>query len=223
MAAPCNYTRANMTRWILGPIVLLCACATAAPERPQSQSVAPAPPLSLEAQTIELERGSRPGPEHHRLAALCGEWNVTMVSVDERGRETEIARGVGQLESILDGRFVRWSATLGIAGAPRTTMGFLGFDLRSKTYELLMISNLATGMEVARGQGDPERGGLRFTLEQVDPASGASIRAISVLRIVSKDHFALDQIANDSVGQERVVQRHHYRRKLSPSESVPRT
>jgi hypothetical protein len=175
--------------------------------------VAPSVAPSLEQQTVELERASRPGPEHRRLSALAGQWDVAMVSVDDHGQETELARGEGDLEWVLDGRFLRWSATLGIAGAPRTTTGFLGFDRRNREFELLMISNLATGMEVATGRGDPERGGLRFELEQFDPEFSTRIRAISVLRLLTKDHFALDQVATDANGRERVVQRHHYRRR----------
>jgi hypothetical protein len=189
--------------------------------------VAPRAPPSLEEQTLALERASRPGPEHHRLSVLCGAWNVTMVAVDEQATEIELARGEGELEWKLDGRFLQWTATLSIAGAPRTTTGYLGFDVRSKEYELLMISNLATGMQVALGRGDPERGGLRFTLEQLDPETGAAIRAVSVLRLISKDHFALDQLASDGDGRERVVQRHHYRRRAptaaEPSGAAPPT
>ncbi len=150
-----------------------------------------------------------------------------MVAVDEQAAETELARGEGELEWKLDGRFLQWTATLSIAGAPRTTTGYLGFDVRSKEYELLMISNLATGMQVALGRGDPERDGLRFTLEQLDPETGAGIRAVSVLRLISKDHFALDQLASDGNGHERVVQRHHYRRRAptaaEPSGAAPPT
>lgn len=213
-----SYTRFHMrARQSIGLFSLLCwtASSCVAPEPARPQSVAPPAPPSLEVQTIELERASRAGPEHHRLSVLCGAWNVTMVAVDEHAAETEIARGEGELAWMLDGRFLHWTATLSIAGAPRTTTGFLGFNTRSKEYELLMISNLATGMQVASGRGDPERGGLRFTLEQLDPATGARIRATSLLRLLTKDHFALDQTANDASGVERVVQRHHYRRRAA--------
>lgn len=196
----------------MGLCLAALGCTAAEPARPRPPAP-PAPAITLEAQALELARSSQPVAEHRRLSVLCGEWLVTMVAVDERGDEVELARGEGQLESMLDGRFLRWSATLSIAGAQRMTTGFLGFDLRSREYELLMISNLATGMEVAKGRGDPERGGLRFTLEQIDPATGSRARAVSVLRLVSPEHFVLDQIAVDAGGGERVVQRHHYRRK----------
>ncbi len=204
------------TRSLLGIALLgasLGSCTTAEPARPQV--VAPSVAPSLEQQTIELERASRPGPEHRRLDVLAGEWDVAMVSVDAQGRETELARGEGDLVWVLDGRFLSWSATLGIAGAPRTTTGYLGFDRRSRDYELLMISNLATGMEVATGRGDPERAGLRFTLEQFDAALSTRVRAISVLRLLTRDHFVLDQVSTDAGGRERVAQRHHYRRRAA--------
>lgn len=202
------------TSFVLALSLAALGCTAAEPARPRALAAnAPAP--TLEAQTLELARASLPGAEHRRLSVLCGHWNVTMVAVDLRGEETELATGGGELEWVLDGRFLRWSATLSIAGAPRSTTGFLGFDLRRREYELLMISNLATGMSVATGLGDPQRTGLRFTLEAVDPTTGVRARAVSVLRLVSPDHFVLDQVAVDAEGRERVVQRHHYRRRAA--------
>src|SRR5215213_8483691 len=113
--------------------VLVTGCTAPAPARP-SGPAATRPAMSLEEQTRELASGSAPTDMHTSLAPLCGSWDVSVVALDAGGAETELAQGTGELESILGGRFLAWRATLSIAGAPRTTTGFLGFDVRTKRY-----------------------------------------------------------------------------------------
>jgi hypothetical protein len=76
-----------------------------------------------------------------------------------------------------------------------------------------MISDLATGMGVARGGGALEHEGIAFTLEQFDPQSGLRLRMTSILRALARDHFVLEQIGTDAEGEERVVRRTHYHRR----------
>lgn len=187
----------------------LASCVASEPAR-IAPSVRPVPAVSIEAQVDELVRASEPREAHRALDPLVGRWAVALCDVDGAGRETELARGHARIDWVLDGRFLRWDAELSIAGQPRQTTGYLGFDKRGGVYELLMISNLATGMSVAQGSGDLARSGIRFQLEQADPRSGSILRMQSRLALMTPDHFALDQLADDG----RIVRRTHYRRAL---------
>lgn len=187
----------------------LASCGATEPTRAAVPERA-APTVSIEAQVDELVRASEPREGHRALDPLVGRWTVTLSDVHGGGRETELARGHATIAWVLDGRFLRWDAELEIAGQPRHTTGYLGFDKRGSVYELLMISNLATGMSVAQGSGDLARSGIRFQLEQADPSSGSILRMQSRLALMTPDHFALDQLADDG----RIVRRTHYRRAL---------
>jgi hypothetical protein len=78
-----------------------------------------------------------------------------------------------------------------------------------------MISDLSTGMGVARGRGDIAGTGIRLMIEIPDPETGALRRAVSTLRLVDKSQFVIEQYGADANGRERVVRRTHYQ-KLTP-------
>ena len=197
-------------------LALASACVSPAPRRPAPSE----PPLpaarrdapGLAAQVEELARSSTPGAEHRELDRFAGAWDVGLVALGPAGEESELARGDALIGWVLDGRYLRWDAGLEIGGRRRETSGYLGFDRRARQYVLLMITSLSTGMSVARGVGEPARTGIRLSLDQIDPVTGAPVRMTSLLRALDRDHFVLDQLATDAAGSERVVQRTHYRR-----------
>lgn len=190
---------------------LLAGCVSApSARRPSPPPSRPAPTLAEQAQ--EQERASAPGPEHRALDVFAGAWDVELVALAADERETGLARGDARVAWILDGRFQRWDLALEIAGRRHESEGFLGFDRRARQYHQLNVTSLSSGMGIARGAGDPSAEGIRLTLEQTDPATGASVRMSSVLRSLSRDHFVLDSLATDAAGLERAVQRTHFRR-----------
>lgn len=189
--------------------VLGFACQAPDPRASTLLAAAAAAPRSLDEQVQELSAASQPGSMHARLEALAGDWSVSLCEVAADQREREVARGTARLEWMHGRRFLAWNAELERTG---TTSGFLGFDLRSQQYQLLMISSLSSGMGVAIGYGDFAEQGIRFTQELVDPPSGRRLRMTSVLRSIAVDHFVLDAYGVDEAGLERVVRRTHYRR-----------
>ena len=90
----------------------------------------------------------------------------------------------------LDGDTKRWTAAR--------------YDALRNEYQALWISPLNTGMNIIRGQGDPEREGI--TLGQAGSAH-------SVLRYIDSESFVIEQSGVDVVGREGVVQRTLYVRR----------
>ncbi len=204
------------------PMLLLClgsACETGG-TRPSpvgsSNPSASTPALPLAEQVRSLAITSAPGPRHAALALLEGEWKVALSSLSSEGAETDAFQGEATLRSILGGRFLRWDASIDFGGASGKTTGFLGFDSRYGEYALMMISDLSQGMEIARGSGELQGAGLVFTLDQVDPRSGAHVRSRSRLRLIDHDHFVLEQLEPGSDGADRVVRTWQYRRAGEP-------
>lgn len=197
----------------LGPILVVLALAGCqAPDPrtlPRPGAAIPAEPRSLEEQVRELSAASRPGAMHQRLDALVGDWIVRLCEVAVDQGERELARGDARIEWVHERRFLAWRASLEIAGS---TSGFLGYDQRSKQYQLLMISSLSSGMGVASGTGDLDDPGISFSQEILDAGTGARLRMTSILRSLGPDHFVLDAMGVDERGTERVVRRTHYER-----------
>lgn len=195
-------------------LTLLIACQAPVPQRNArpAQVVLPTQ-RTIEEQAAEAENASRPGPEHKALDVLVGTWSTTTVTVAADGSESEPRHGNALIDWVFASRYLRWDATLELGGVVHATTGFLGYDRSSAEYQMLMISDLATGMSVARGRGDVRGTGIRLVIELVDPATGGINRAESTLRATTADHFELDQLGLDArTGEERVVRRTHYRR-----------
>jgi hypothetical protein len=197
-------TRAAHRLSSLCAFVAFAACSAPDPRATFGMPAPSAAPAFGE-QVRTLAAGSQPGAMHRRLDALVGDWEVTLADVDVAQAETVLTRGAARLEWVHGGRYIAWNASLDHAG---TTSGYLGYDLRGSRYQLSMVSSLSTGMGVADGFGDLRGAGIRFTLENFDPASGQRVRLVSVLRSIDADHFVLESLGAD----ERVVRRTHHTR-----------
>jgi hypothetical protein len=194
-------------------VLLLSACTAPEPKMPtKNAAVLFAPPPTLEQQATEAEKASRPRSQHKALDPLVGVWTTTLVNVSAEGVESDPHAGQSTIQWVLGNRYLSWEATLEVGSHVHETMGFLGYDLNTGEYQNLMISDLATGMSVARGRGEPSTGGIKLGLEVADPATGAIKRAQSTLRLIDGNHFVLEQLGIDTTGVERIVRRTHYRR-----------
>lgn len=194
-------------------LLAIAVAACASDPSPRSPAPAPsAPRASIEAQAASAERASAPGPKHRALEPFAGSWTTVSVDVDASGAESNPRSGRATLAWGLRGRFLRWSQELVLETGTRATEGYLGWDGYLDEYQLLMVSDLANGMGVARGQGDPAREGIRFVLDIPTPGTGNVMRATSTLRADGPDHFVLEQIGVDANGREGVQRRTRFTR-----------
>jgi len=205
-----------MSKPLLPLLAFLCAACVSQPDAPRSRPASGSVAPTLAEQAELQEAATRPGKQHRALDPLVGAWITTNAAVDADGRESDPVSGRAAIEWTLGGRYLRIDANLELpGGAARTWSGFLGFDQAQEEYQWLMVSDLSTGMGVAKGRGEPSRGGIRFVLDVVDPRTGGLARATSVLRVLDPAHVVLEQIGVDVTGLERVLRRTHYRRASS--------
>jgi len=194
-------------------LLLVVGCSS-----PPAATPGPAPGDAGDAAPIDpgaLQAATAPGVELHRLAPLVGEWTVESRSLDGEGRAGEtLASGTAVIATELDGRYFRWRTELSVDGYPVHAQGLLGHDPRHGVYQFLWLSELAPGMRVASGRGDPERGGIYLEITERDPESGILQRARTVLALQDADHFTLEQWGLDPTSGDWVPrQRTSYRRK----------
>jgi hypothetical protein len=175
------------------------------------------PQPTLEELAADAERSSHPRAEHRRLDVLAGNWDSSVVSVGVDGKESDPRAGDAHITWALAGHYLEWNSTLRLENGTRASRGFLGFDLNHAEYQLVMISDLATGMGVAHGTGEITGAGIRFVLELIDGRDGSMRRAQSVLKVIDHNHFVLDQIGLGPEGTERVVRRTHHHRVVTPA------
>lgn len=199
-----------MKRILVCLCLLQASCMAPEPTRAERPAVQIPSVEAIEAQAQAAAAASKPRKEHRALEALAGNWQTTVVSVGANDQESDPHAGRASIESVLGGRYLRWDAWLDLGAESHSTTGYLGYDVNQSEYQLLMISDLSTGMGVARGRGDLQGAGIRFIIEIPDPETGALRRAVSALRLIDANRFLIEQFGADASGHEHVVRRTHY-------------
>lgn len=187
----------------------------------------PGEPLSSEASALradtstpelalaERKSASLPGARLQRVNSLVGDWRVTLESVSASQALVALAQGTASIRPDLGGRFLSWQTQLLSAGESVESRGRLGYDQDHEHFELLWVSELSSAQRIARGNGDPRRGGIQLEWADLDEETQAILRTRTVLEIEDDDHFRLEQWALDPETSEwRLLSRTNYVRGL---------
>lgn len=190
-------------------LLALCVACESTSARRAPPQIAPAPQApSVAAQVEALEAASRPGPMHQKLAVLIGDWGLEVVRVAADGTEIPAGSGKTSITPLFEGRYLRWDSSLDLGERTQETTGWLGYDRTASEYQLCMITSFSSGMGIFRGQGDLARDGILFVLERLDSATGARLEARNRLKVLTPEHFVIEDEDED----RRVRTRSHYRR-----------
>jgi hypothetical protein len=190
-------------------LTLLAAC-----ESSNSKSSKPLPAVrqpapDIEQQVSAQEAASQPGPMHKKLDPLLGEWQMQVTRIAPDGNELPGGGGgVTRITQLFGGRYQRWDAVLDIGGHPRETTGWLGYDRNAQEYQLSVITSFSSGMGIYRGHGDLAKDGILFVLETIDPKNGVPMRSRNRLKLLTADHFVIEDVDEDMIAHARS----HYRR-----------
>ena len=106
---------------------------------------------------------SAPGPEHARLTALCGIWDVEMTFWFQPGSPPAATKAVSTIRSLLGGLFIEEKIEGALAGNPFTTLAWTGFNTSTHQYEATRISGNYTGRIAETGVWDEQA--RRFELK----------------------------------------------------------
>jgi hypothetical protein len=96
------------------------------------------------------------GPEHARLIAMCGTWDVEMTFSFRPGGAAVTTKGTSTIRPLFDGLFIEEKIEGTLNGAPFTTLAWTGFNLAMRQYEATRIASTNT-MRIAELGGYDEK------------------------------------------------------------------
>lgn len=120
------------------------------------------------------------GPEHARLVALCGVWDVEVTFWLQPGRPGVTTQGVSTIRPLFDGLFVEEKIEGVLNGVPFTTLAWTGFNTTTHQYEATRIASTNT-MRIAETGGYDEQAG-QFELKADYPLAGETWHQRTVIR-----------------------------------------
>jgi Protein of unknown function (DUF1579) len=185
-------TRAHPIRPLVA-FSLLAAC-TSAPPLPPARDAGP--------DLAALAESQAPGREHAELAALAGEWSVSVEGPDG----VAMGSGTASLTATHGGRFLELELALEFADGPVSATGTVGFDRELGEYRALWVSTLATGMTLLRGTGSLRGAGIVLRGE----SGGTS--AESRMRLLASGELVVESSGPGPDGEPRLLRRVRYAR-----------
>jgi uncharacterized protein DUF1579 len=135
----------------------------------------------------EDTRDAKPGPNHERLAALAGDWEVTTGLSKGEGPATE-TKGAATIRSVLGGRFIVEEQTGTIAGEAFTSWRLTGFNNLSNAYEATWTYTGSSAQMHLSGSANAD--GTKFTMAGgVAVAGGKTDRYEVTVEFSGPDRF----------------------------------
>ena len=83
-------------------------------------------------------------PEHVRLTAMVGVWDVEMTFWLKPGGPGVTTRGTATIRPLFDGLFIEETIEATLNGTPFTTLSWTGFNIETRQYEATRIASMDT-------------------------------------------------------------------------------
>ncbi|HEX9365145.1 MAG TPA: DUF1579 family protein [Vicinamibacterales bacterium] len=125
------------------------------------------------------------GPEHARLTAMCGTWDVEMTLWFRPGGPGVTTRGTSTITSLLGGTFIEEQIEGALNGVPFTTLAWTGFNTGTHQYEATRIASTNTARIAETGGYDEAT--RQFELKADYPLAGETWHQRTVIQPVSAD------------------------------------
>jgi len=125
------------------------------------------------------------GPEHARLTAMAGTWDVEMTFWFKPGAPPVVTKGTSTIRPLLNGLFIEEKIDGTLNGAPFTTLSWTGFNTATHQYEATRISSTNT-MRIAES-GTYDEKTKQFELKADYPLAGDTWHQRTVIQPTSAD------------------------------------
>lgn len=151
--------------------------------RPRACLLAALVTVSVTATVATVHAG--PGPEHARLTAMCGTWDVEMTFWFRPSGPGVATKATSTIQSLLGGLFIEEKIEGLLNGAPFTTLAWTGFNTDSHQYEATRISSTNTA-RISEAGGFDEKN-KQFELKADYPLAGDTWHQRTVIQQTSAD------------------------------------
>lgn len=157
-------------------------------------------------------QATAPDPEHARLAAMCGTWDVDMTLWPRPGGPGLSTKATSVIRPILNGGFVEERIDGALNGAPFTTMAWTGYNTWTKQYEATRIATTNTARIAETGGFDATTG--RFELKADYTLAGDTWHQRTVIQQATPDSMvASSYLSFGSVPEWKGVEIKYTRKK----------
>ncbi len=179
---------------VTAAMVVLVTAPAAAQDMPDSTQMA---------RMMEL---AQPGPEHERLAALTGEWDVTLQMPGMSFTAT------AENHTIMGGRFLSSTVTGSAGGMPFEALTIMGYDRGPGMFTAVGFDTFGTFYVTGAGPWDDaeERAVLRGSYD--DPVTGHAHEYEFIWTTPAPDRYTWSVVFLDG-GQRQTVMQGEYRRR----------
>ena len=165
------------------------------------------PPTAPEESTM-----SQAGPEHARLTAMCGTWDVEVTFWFKPGGPGLTTKGTSTIRPLFDGRFVEEKIEGTLNSTPFTTLAWTGFNTSTHQYEATRIASTNTIRIAETGAYDEKT--RTFELKADYPMAGETWRQRTVIQPTSADAMiATSYLSFGQVPEWKAVEIKYTRRK----------
>ena len=139
----------------------------------------------ITAVTLGAEQAPRADPEHARLTALAGMWDVEMTFKFRPDGPGVPVKGTAAIRSLLGGFFIEEKIDGVLNGVPFTTLAWTGYNTATKQYEATRISSTNTARIAETGSYDEKTRTLELKADY--PLAGETWHQRTVIQLLSAD------------------------------------
>ncbi len=136
---------------LAAPAVILVAVVTLAMSSPSPQQSKPTPE-EMKAMMARWEKACEVRPQHKRLAALVGKWEVTnRLWLGGPGSKPFETKGASEVKWLVEDRWLEMTTTVPMMGKQITTVSQLGYDDYKERFVASFIDSHQTDLRTASG------------------------------------------------------------------------
>jgi hypothetical protein len=180
----------------------------------QAQEAGKAPEMTPE-QKAEMEaymKAGTPGPEHKRLAATAGTYDVRMKNWHEPGGQAMEESGTAIRTMALDGRVLVEQFQGTMMGSPYSGHGMMGYDNVTGKFWSTWNDSMSTGLMVSEGTCDAQMA-CTFTGSWNDPIKKVPVKTRMATRWTNPTTELFEMYGPDKKGAEVKMMEITYTRK----------
>ena len=162
--------------------------------------------------TVTTGQAAQAGPEHARLTAMAGTWDVELTLWSTPGKMGLRTNCTSTIRTLLGGLFIEEKIEGTLNGAPFTTLAWTGYNTDSHKYEATRIASTNTIRIAETGSYDEKAN--QFELKADYPLAGDTWHQRTVIQLMSADTMiAASYLSFGTVPEWKGVEIKYTRRK----------